>query len=860
MKKELIKPKFKITRQHVEGAIAMLLVCVLTVSAISISTRGGWPFGAVFEGYEEAQEKTIAISPNSIDAVKDYAGQAFTLTGLPEGEHANIKPEHVVLGGYFDGLTVQKVEVSEANLVVTVAAGNAHENSAAVDWEDYNGGNGIIAVSPAAFSDKSFYYQGETVVLYPRLISETEAIAQKDDLTVSQEITLTLENDSFAGTMTADDLEISGGFDQVKAEKFRHEGQKLIFTLNGKADGEFGGAHFTVPGDKLSKKLDVSFSSGIGRVPMAVQSGPLYINSPEPQKLRIFIDYDAFTDDVNLSMITFGGVMSAFEVAGFERINAKTVELTLKGGPSAAGTGTVRFDSAAVLSGRSGRTAEITAASDNVASDSVATALTAGRNNVEAIRTSGAGVAVSALYFLCSKAWAYGTAEIRKTETTGSFFSTLGLSSVQAETQKMLQEISGKLDKMSAEISVNNQVLHNRINALEYDLSATVIQNSTLNSIDKMYRDFRSKTKGNISQGAFDDWCYNNLRYTSSGSNPAKNYLDTLGLLLDELNPYGSGNALKKTSLFRQYERTCKSHVPFEHNTFMSVTSYAWDWDAAFANYLMLATTIVDYNRDKNPELTDVNLENLLDDFASLSNNTRITFENIKKYIITQPYAKSYEQLLVDPGKDIYYVVRQDGTAHIISSPSQLSGTAHSRRDSKDSYYSPAASSGTITAGAFYARVNNGNNGAAAYRYDYLAVNYKKDYNGISFKSEFAENKATVTPPYKVNAFLQNLQVTVPGKNLNNIFADYLISYDDLQSRNIKKNWTRKFDWLYGAHTDFFKKSMSVYYNDRTLMIDAVSAPSGTLSYQSVTCEDGLYKTKQSVKSGDVIMVLLCPK
>lgn len=353
------KSKFKITKHHLQGAVAMLLVCVMTISAVGI-TNGNWPFGTTFKGYEDAQEMPLQIEADTIEARADFTEQAFTVTGLPEDELAAIKPEHVFLGGYFADKSVKNIEASETALLVTVSPeAPVNDDSDEVDWENYLGGDGIIAVSPEAFKDKSYYYQGIVPVIYPELVSETEAIEQDYDGNVSQSITLTLKNDSFTGSLTAEDLEISGGFESVKAENLTQSENSITFTLTGKTDGNFGSAYFDISGDSLEKGLNVKFSAGIGRVPMPYQVGSLCVMNDDTQTLEIFLDYDSFDKDIRLSMLTFGGVMESFEVTGFELVNTMTVRLTLKGRPQ-AGTGTVRFDSSAVTSGRSGRVCEIT--------------------------------------------------------------------------------------------------------------------------------------------------------------------------------------------------------------------------------------------------------------------------------------------------------------------------------------------------------------------------------------------------------------------------------------------------------------------------------------------------------------------
>lgn len=844
-KRTKITPIFKFTMHHFQGAVAMLLVCVLTLSTIVISGNGEFLLGTTFRGYADAVEQKITIFPGSIEAVKDYSGQAFTVTGLPVDELANIKPEHIFLGGYFSGLTVQAVEVSEKNIIVTAAITDAGINSGEVDWEDYNGDNGLIAVSPEAFGDKSSYYQGEVDVIYPELVSETEAIAQKDDLTISQEITLTLKNDSFVEPLSEKDLAISGGFENVQIQDFKQNENTFSFKLTGKADGNFSDATFSISGNKLTKGLDVVFTTGIGRVPTAVQSSRLYVNSQEPQTLRIFMDYDSFTNDVNLSMLTFNGLMNDFEVINTTLVNSKTIELTLAGGPEQPGTGSICFDSAAVVSGRVGRVAEITVENINHAASSNTSSPTAVAAKAKTANQTVASIPGFSL--MCSLAWRYGSAEIRKNDTTGSFFSMLGLTPAEKETTKMLSEINGKLDDMSKQIDVNDKILNKRLDLIEYSISATVAQNN-LNSIDLLYKDFQKRINDKtISQETFDNWCYENLRYTASGQNPAKNYLNTLGLLLEEINPYNEKNVLQTESLFKLFEQTCKSGTPFEHNTYMAVASYAWGWDAAIANYMSLATTIVDYNRDNNTELSPEGLNNLFVDFESLSNAVSVTFSNIESYVNAQPYAKAYEQLIAsDKPNKVYYVVdSQNGEAYLIADSlnNQYNLTVHGKE------FQPV-NPGVRTSLGFlsHEKLSSGNA-----KKSYLAINPEEKYNNKNFKMAVAENKTTITAPDKVNSFLRNMAVT--ELSLNDVLNTYLISYDNGQSRQIQELWNVDVQWVYSARTDIFRNSIAIYHNDRTLMIDA-----GNASYNaySITCEDGLYKNKQNVKKDDKIVILMC--
>jgi hypothetical protein len=847
MKPTKTNQKFKVGKDHVQGAVAMLLVIALLISALWI-IPGVNLFGTSSEGYEYALEKSITISPHSIEAVRDYSGEAFTLTGLPEDELGNIKPEHIFLSGYLYGLTVQGVEVSETNLIVTVAAGDASENSDESEQSVHSGSNGFIAVLPDAFQDKSYYYQGETLVVYPRLVSEIEAIEKNGGLSVEQEITLTLENDSFIDTITSDALEISGGFEDVKLENFKHEGQNLIFTLTGRADGNFGGTSFSIGGDKLEKGLDVTFTTKVGRVPKAVQSSALYTNSTEPQTLRIFMDYDSFLDNINLKMLTFGGVMSDFEVIGFEFVDHKTVELTLTGGPSDPGTGTVRFDCAAILSGRTGRTAKIIVEDENAKEEEP--------SEEDDYESPMVGFFDKIFELVCSQALDYASSQIRDMNETNSFFGTLGLSDAEKQTQEMLREISGKIDKMSDQVAHNDKVLHQRLDKIDYSIGAASMK-ANLDTVDALYDNFKGRVDGNMSAGAFDEWCKSNLTYSTGNNNQAKKFINTLKQILKDLDIRENNGVLKTAPLFLKYEQTAKSGTPFEHNTFMVVTNYAMDWDAKIAGYMTLATTIVDYNRDKN-NLSETVMENLMFDYNSLVSAVGTTFKNLENHINEQSYTSAHELLVVEgrPNKMFYVVSNQDGTPYVFA-------------DNQNSGYGPTfswesmESPGARTSHGFVSRQKN----LGIYWYHHLHVVSGVRINGVdptpingkSFMVEWAAEASTIKPPKTIDTFMKNMAlIAQPQKmSLNTLLKTYLVSFENFETQKIISHWGFNASWIYSARVTY-RKNGSAYYNDRTLMIDAKNVVgSNGLVAHSVTCEDGLYKNKQAVGKNEEIFILM---
>jgi hypothetical protein len=641
--------------------------------------------------------------------------------------------------------------------------------------------------------------------------------------------------------------------------------------------------NITIPGNKLEKGLDVSFSVGVGRVPMPVQSSLLYADTTESQTLIIFMDYDAFTDNIALPMLTFGGVMSEFEVIGLELVNHKTIELTLTGGPSAPGTGTVRFDCAAVSSGRTGRTATIVVYDKNAQEDEPSEA-PSGEPSGEPSEEEDdytplmasvydnydysplivsahddyapanlAAIAAAVAKFACTQAWGYGSAQIRKNSETGSFFSTLGLSGAEKETQQMLREISYKLDEMSRQVAHNDAILHAYLDRINYDIGAADMKRN-LDTVDLLYNDFnRRAVNATLSAAAFDEWCDDNLRYSSSGNNRAKNYMDTLQQILKDLDPYTTDNVLKTAPLFLKYEQSAKSETPFEHNTFMVVVNYGSDWDAKIAGYMTLATTIVDYNR-ANANLSETAMENLYFDYDSLTQAVGRTFKNLENYIKKQPYAKAHDQFISISGgnKQFHVICNKYGKQYLFAD--RYHGDYETYRNN--------STENTRKSQGFAAKLRLSKND---WKDSYIALDpfSRTPINGNTFAIARAANASTIAPPTEIATFMSTMSVTAHSQNMSfgTLLQTYLATFekDGSQGFKIKKHWEfPNVKWIYSARTHNYRKSGSLYSNDRTLMIDTTTVVgSNGLIAHSVTCEDGLLKNKQVIKADDEIFILM---
>ena len=160
------KRKFKLNKHHLQGAVAMLLVVVIIFSSFYLSGFGGFLFGTMFRSNPDAVEMTMYASPGMVEARVDFQ-EIITLSGLPGDDLGRIGPEHIYLGGYFYGLSVGSVEASGSELVISILPYSDANNQGDVDWEDYAGTDGLIAITPEVFSDQSYFYQAVVSVIYP---------------------------------------------------------------------------------------------------------------------------------------------------------------------------------------------------------------------------------------------------------------------------------------------------------------------------------------------------------------------------------------------------------------------------------------------------------------------------------------------------------------------------------------------------------------------------------------------------------------------------------------------------------------------------------------------------------------------
>ena len=94
-------------------------------------------------------------------------------------------------------------------------------------------------------------------------------------------------------------------------------------------------------------------------VPTALQMTRLFEATGGEQLLNIFMDYDAFSEDINISMLSFSGVIDASMVNEVIYLEPKMIRLTITG-PLQAGDAEILFDAQAVTSGNDGRVAYIT--------------------------------------------------------------------------------------------------------------------------------------------------------------------------------------------------------------------------------------------------------------------------------------------------------------------------------------------------------------------------------------------------------------------------------------------------------------------------------------------------------------------
>ncbi|MCL2013417.1 MAG: hypothetical protein FWG69_00345, partial [Oscillospiraceae bacterium] len=193
-----VKEKFRITKHHWQGAVAMLLICTITVSALALAP-GINLFGTMFKGHEKAEEITLTADPMIIEARADYAGETFTLSGqLPKDDIAVVKPEHIFLGGYFEGMSVKKLEAAKDGLKVTLSSAPAKKaDEDAVDWQDMSDWDGgMIAITPAAF-EGDYFYQANINVIYPEAETDLMFVDFAPNETINEKVKLSLMYDSF---------------------------------------------------------------------------------------------------------------------------------------------------------------------------------------------------------------------------------------------------------------------------------------------------------------------------------------------------------------------------------------------------------------------------------------------------------------------------------------------------------------------------------------------------------------------------------------------------------------------------------------------------------------------------------------
>ena len=360
--------KFKISKQHLQGALGMSLIIAIVLSGLAL-TPGVNLFGTMYREYEGAEEIPLSAFPATIEARADFTEETFTLYGFPEGELAGITPEHIYLGEYFRGLSVANLEaVGDTNgLRVTIAyvppvVTDDHDTQALwqSDGARFTDNAGLISFAPEAFTDKSYYYLANVGVTYPALTCDTRFIEFLPFERISQRVNMMLIDDSFKAAPSERDIMVAGGIDNVSINNISLNGQNLAFTFTGVLDDSFTGLALTIDGGVLEKGLSVSTFIQKGAEPLAVQSSALFVTNHYSHTLDIHLQNDTWSDNFDISMLTFGGVMSGITVSGMEITGEQTITLTLTGNVI-EGMGTVRFDAGAFATGRMPLIAEIKA-------------------------------------------------------------------------------------------------------------------------------------------------------------------------------------------------------------------------------------------------------------------------------------------------------------------------------------------------------------------------------------------------------------------------------------------------------------------------------------------------------------------
>ena len=360
------KRRFKLNRHHLQGAMAMLLVVVIVFSSFYLSGFGGFPFGTMFRSNPDAVEKTAYANPGTVEARLDFQ-ERFTLTGLPAEDLSKITAESVFLGGYFNAFSVNAVEFDSDKEALIVFVGQASQpfgESEEIDWQRYSGDEGLIAISPDAFSDQSYYYQAAVHIIYPSLTSDTRYIALPDDGYIDEQIMLTLSDDQFVRTPTPQDITVTGGITGTSVANLSLSGNRITFVLTGVCDPTLEDFHLIVSGGVMEKGLDTSVFIRKGFAPRAEQSSPLYAMNGSAQTLDIFVANSFFSDAFSPSMLQVSGALSGVSITDVETVSPNTVRLTLAGSFT-EGTGMIIFDSRAIES-EVALTAEIEVAAPQV--------------------------------------------------------------------------------------------------------------------------------------------------------------------------------------------------------------------------------------------------------------------------------------------------------------------------------------------------------------------------------------------------------------------------------------------------------------------------------------------------------------
>ena len=225
------------------------------------------------------------------------------------------------------------------------------------DINDLGKPNGFIVISGEAFGTGSPDYYAVVEVIYPSLTCENEGISQGDDWEISQEIKLRIENDHPIEPLSEEDLIITGEMVDIGITDFNNKDEIITFNLTGNSEGSFGVVNFLINGEKLNKGFDVETSVNIGRYGRVYQASIL-TESGDTQELRLFVANDAFSDEIDMSMLSFTGVMTEFNVSNFNRLDHKNISLTLSGLVGSA-IGTITFEPESFISNMPGRVADV---------------------------------------------------------------------------------------------------------------------------------------------------------------------------------------------------------------------------------------------------------------------------------------------------------------------------------------------------------------------------------------------------------------------------------------------------------------------------------------------------------------------